>query len=208
MLSSLWIHLDLQFLCSQVGKIHWTGRFGGAWEIIELCHPCRFLCAFRDLFFLLIYKDFFFHAKYFIPAHFSSTPWVTREMPHEGECLSFHLSASKALSEIKLCPLVCLKYKAISHIHYEERALQMKALQKSLIKIGSPYPILELLNSSEYNNICWWEGEGEGNFFSKSGDSLAILKLILWKDITAYIKHEMANRKASNIAVALQRQMV
>lgn len=49
---------------------------------------------------------------------------------------------------------------------------------------------------------------GRGKFFPKPGESLSILKLILRKDITAYIKHEMPYRKTSNIAVALQRQMV
>lgn len=70
---------------------------------------------------------------------------------------------------------------------------------------GSPYPLLALLNSSEYSNICWWKREEEGKFSSKPGDSLVIFKPILWKDITASVKHEMPNRMTLNIAVALQR---
>lgn len=50
------------------------------------------------------------------------------------------------------------------------------------------------------------QGEKVG-FFFKPGESIEIFMLMLWGDITVYIKYEMLCRK-TNIALALQRQMV
>lgn len=47
-----------------------------------------------------------------------------------------------------------------------------------------------------------------GTFFFKPGDSIEIFNLIFRKDITAHVKYEMLYKKTSNIAVALQRQIV
>lgn len=125
-------------------------------------------------------------------------------------------SHGRCLMRENVCPAICQPARhcqKLSYVHWSVwnvKLCPIYIMRREPYKMttGSCYPLLELLNSSEYNNVRWWEGEGEGKFFSKPGESLSILKLILRKDITAYIKHEMPYRKTSNIAVALQRQMV
>lgn len=84
------------------------------------------------------------------------------------------------------------------YIHYQEKALQ--------VHYSPPNRITDIL----VNLIMSGGGkqvEG-GGFFFKPGDSIEIFKLMLWRDIMVYIKHEVPCRKTSNIVVALQTQMV